>query len=174
MILKSLREKSNQKHINKLLSSRESGVDDSRIDTLGIILNSSEFNDFEAFREFASELKINPNKIKVIAFTEDNKDLEGSRELLFSPKQIGWKTTIKNPELTDFLKKEFDALICFFNEENVILDLVAAISKAKFKIGIANHDERLYDLIIETTNQEFGLFKTELVKYLNILKKIKE
>ncbi|RZV61450.1 MAG: hypothetical protein EX254_08050, partial [Flavobacteriaceae bacterium] len=163
MILKSLREKSNQKHINKLLSSRESGADDSKIDTLGIILNSSEFIDFEAFRELASQLKINPNKTKIIAFTEDDKEVDGSREMLFSPKQIGWKTKIKNPELQDFLKKQFDALICFYNEENVILDLVTALSKAKFKIGTAKHDERLYDLIIETANQEFELFKTELV-----------
>jgi len=174
MILKSLREKSNQKHVNILLSARETSIDDKKIDTLGVILNKSEFDDFEAFRELGKEFKINPNKIKIIAFTEDDDEVDSSREVLFGPKQIGWKTKIKNAEVLDFLNRDFDAMICYFNKENVILNLVTAMSKAKFKVGISNDDNRLFDLIIDTNHQEFSLFKTELVKYLNILNKLKQ
>jgi len=174
MILKSLREKSNQKYINKQLNSRRSNVSEQKIDSLAVILNISEFNDFEAIRDFASELKIHPNKIKILAYTEDEKEVLNSRELLFSKKEIGWNAKIKSPELQDFLNKEFDALIGYYNEENVELNLVTTMSKAIFKIGISGHDERIFDFIIETESSDFNIFKSELTKYLNILNKLKE
>ena len=46
------------------------------------------------------------------------------------------------------------------------------MSKANFKVGISNTDERLYDLIIDVKPKQFQLFKTEFVKYLNILNKL--
>lgn len=174
MILKSLREKSNQKHINKLLNSQQAIISDHKIDSLGVILNSSEFNDFEALRDFSKTLKINPNNIKIIAFTEDDKSVETSRELLFSKKEIGWNTKIKNPELEDFINKNFDALLCYYNNENIELKLIATLSKADFKIGISTHDQRLYDFIIQTKSKDFDVFKKELTKYLQILNKLKE
>ncbi len=174
MILKSLREKSNQKHINKLLNLRTSTVSNAKIDTIGVVLNIGEFNDFEALREFAKTLKVHPNKIKIIAFTEDEKEVEASRELLFSKKEIGWNAKIKSPELQDFLNKEFDALLGFYNEDNVELNLITALSKANFKIGISGHDERMFDFIIETQSNNFNVFKDEFIKYLNILNKLKE
>ena len=174
MILKSLREKSNQKHINNLLNSRQSAVSDSKIDTIGVILNLAEFDDFEVIRDFAKELNVHPNKIKVIAYTEDDKEVGDSRELLFSKKEIGWKAKIKSPELEDFINKKFDALLGFYSEDNVELNLVTALSKANFKIGISNHDERLFDFIIETSSKDFDIFKKELIKYLNILNKLKK
>ena len=139
-----------------------------------LFLNRNEFNDFEVFRDFAKDLKVNPNKIKIIAFTEDDKDVETSRELLFSKKQIGWHAKIKNPELEDFLNMEFDALLCFYNEDKIELNLVTALSKANFKIGISSYDKRFFDFIIETKSKNFDVFKKELIKYLNILNKIKE
>ena len=174
MILKSLREKSNQKHINKLLSSRQSVVNDAKIESIGVIFNSTEFNDFEIFRDLAKELKVHPNKIKIIAYTEDDKAVETSRELLFSKKEIGWNAKIKSPELQDFLNQKFDALLSFYDEDNVELNLVTAFSKANFKIGISSHDERLFDFIIDTKSKDFNVFKNELIKYLSILNKLKE
>lgn len=172
MILKGLKQKSHQKHINKLLNSRNSSVTDSKIESIGVILNLSEFDGFEAFRELANDLKINPNKIKIIAYTEDQDLVRNSRELLFSNKQIGWNTKIKNPELHQFLNTSFDALCCFFNNELPELQLVSALSKANFKIGLSGNDDRLFDLIINTSSNQFNIFTKELKKYLNILNKI--
>jgi len=172
MILKGLREKSNQKHINRLLNSRETRVSDTKISSLGVILNTNEFNNFEAFRDLAKAFKVNPNNIKIIAFTEDHHEVETTRELLFSSKQIGWNAKIKDPDLQQFLDKEFDALLCYYKEEVLELNLAVALSKANFKIGLSGHDERLYDLIIDINGKDFNLFTSELKKYLNIFNKL--
>ena len=172
MILKSLREKSNQKHINKLLNSRQVNVNDTKIASIGILLNVTEFDNFEAFREFAEALNVRSNKIKIAAFTEDEKNLSFFSELIFNDKDIGRNAKIKNPDLQDFISNQFDILLCYFNDSHVELNLVTALSKAHFKVGIAGHDQRLYDFIIETKSKNFDIYKNELVKYLRILNKL--
>lgn len=172
MILKTLREKSNQKHINKLLNVKREIVDNVPIKSLGVILNLSEFDDLEAFREFGKELNINPNNVKILGYTDYEKDVNSSREMLFSKKEIGWNAKIKSSELEDFLNKRFDALIGFYKNESTDINLAIALSKAHFKIGISSHDERLFDLIIESDTNGFDVFKKELIKYLGILNKL--
>lgn len=172
MILKSFKEKSNQKFINKLIDSRKAALSSKRLESVGIVLNLSEFDEFEAFREFFGELKLNPNKVKIAAFTEDHKMVELSKELLFSTKQIGWKGKIKSHELKTFINTNFDALISYYKEDNLELNLVTALSSSNFKIGISNVDERLNDLILDVKPKELSVFKKELIKYLTILNKI--
>ena len=66
----------------------------------------------------------------------------------------------------------FDILISYFEKDVLELKLMTAKSKAKFKIGILQTDERLNDLIIKTSLKQFELFKKEVFKYLSILNKI--
>ena len=63
-------------------------------------------------------------------------------------------------------------LICFYKNPVLQLDLITAASKANFKVGISTEDERLYDLIIDVSLKDINIFKQELKKYLNILKKL--
>ena len=172
MIFRVFKEKSNQKHINRLLNSRYSAVHQKKIESVGVILNLTEFGDLDAFRNFFKELDLLPIKTKIITFVEDNKITEKLWDTYFSPKDFGWKDTIKNIELQSFIDTEFDALICFYRQNILELNLLTALSKSNFKIGISNEDPRLYDLILDVQSNDFQLFKIELKKYLTVLKKI--
>tara|TARA_R110002050_G_scaffold74772_5_gene160221 strand:+ start:34301 stop:34828 length:528 start_codon:yes stop_codon:yes gene_type:complete len=173
MILKGFKEKSNKKYLNKLLSKRQVNVTDNKIESLGVILNIDEGDDFEKLRGLAAHLKIRPNKLKIIAFSSSKKNDLSTWDVCFNPKDFGWKDTIKNVELKSFLDIEFDALISFYEEDILELKMLTAVSKAKFKVGVLQADERLNDLIIKTSLKEFNVFKKELFKYLTILNKIK-
>ncbi|MBB5268851.1 hypothetical protein HNQ90_002429 [Algibacter amylolyticus] len=159
--------------MNKLLANREVIVNNSEVVSLGVIINVDEFDDFEVFRELADYIKIRPNRMKVIAFSSVKKQSLLSWDDCYNPKDFGWKGAIKNTELQTFLNKEFDVLISYYEKEILELKLITAESKAKFKIGILQTDERLNDLIIKTNLKQFDLFKEEVFKYLTILKKIK-
>ncbi|MBT8393625.1 MAG: hypothetical protein HKO81_03865 [Flavobacteriaceae bacterium] len=172
MFLKGFKEKSNQKFINKLIDSRKAGLSSKKIESVGILVNLSEFDDFETLRIFYESLKINPNKIKIVGFTEDKDLVESSIELLYSEKQIGWKGKIKNNELISFINTNFDVLVSFYKKDNLELNLVTALSKANFKVGLSNYDERLHDLILDVYTNNFEVFKNEFIKYLTILKKL--
>ncbi len=173
MIFKAFKEKSNQKCINKLLNSRKLSFNNKKIESVGIVLNSKEFSDFEAVRTFCKELGISSPKTKIITFIEDTKTGEKLWDTYISPKDFGWKGNIKNVDLQTFIATEFDALICFYNILSTELNLITAASQANFKIGISNKNPRLYDFMIEVNSNQFDLFKLELKKYLTILNKIK-
>ena len=172
MIFKAFKEKSNQKYVNKLLNARKVAVSNKKINSIGVILHLNEFSDFEAMRTYFKALGIKPNKTKIIAFVEDAKDANPLWDSYFNPKDFGWKGKITNIELKTFIDYEFDALISFYKEDILELNLITASSKANFKIGLSNEDSRLYDLIIDVKPKQFALFKNELKKYLTVLNKI--
>ncbi|MCF7561691.1 hypothetical protein L3X39_13670 [Sabulilitoribacter multivorans] len=172
MILKGFKEKSNKKYLNKLLSERQVNVADSKVESLGVVLNIDEVDDFEMFRKLAEYIKVRPNKLKIIAFSENKKEDLNSWDSCFNSKDFGWNGAIKNLELQEFLDSSFDALISYYEKEVLELKLITTLSKAKLKIGILQTDERLNDLIIKTDKKQFDQFKTEVFKYLTILNKI--
>ncbi|MFV9551322.1 DUF6913 domain-containing protein [Algibacter sp. PT7-4] len=172
MILRGFKEKSNKKYLNKLLANRVVNVNSSKAISLGVVLNIDEFNEFEAFRDLAEYIKVRPNRLKIIAYSSSKKEGLHSWDECYNPKDFGWKGTIKNSELQSFLNTEFDVLVSYYEKDVLELKLITAQSRAKFKIGILQSDERLNDLIIKTNLKQFKLFKEEVFKYLTILKKI--
>jgi hypothetical protein len=170
MFLKRFKEKSNQKYKETLLVTRELSITNEKVTSIGIILSENEFNDHESLRLFFKSIGIHDNKIKVVTFVENKQTTDRSWEVHFSTKEFGWKGKIDNADLQNFIDKPFDMLLGYYLKPNLELDLVTAASKAKFKIGISGHDERLFDLIIQTSTYE--VFKKELVKYLTQLKKL--
>lgn len=173
MILKGFKEKSNEKYLNRLLSERHVNINEDAVVSLGVILNIDEIDDFELFTKLADCIKVRPNRVKIIAFSESKKEVLNTWDECYNPKDFGWKGVIKNSELESFLDTKFDVLISYYEQEILELKMITAFSKAKFKIGILQSDERINDLIIKTTLNEFDVFKEEVFKYLKILNKIK-
>lgn len=172
MILKAFKEKSNQKFVNKLLSSRNNGISDKKIESVGVIIDSAEFSDVEALKSFFNELGVQLHKIKIIVFVEDEKKTERLWGNYFSKNDFGWRGSIKHSELNSFIDTEFDALVSFYKSDTLHLKMVTAASRANFKVGLSGVDDRLFDFILDVDIKDFDVFKTELKKYLTILKKI--
>lgn len=149
-------------------------IDDSKIESLGIIFNMDEDGNFNLFKNLASKIKVHPNNFKVVGFSKGKKDGLNTWDLCFNRDDFGWKGEIKHGELEAFLDKKFDVLISYYQTEELELKLMTAKSKAQLKIGILQTDSRLNDLIINTSLSEFDVFENEVFKYLTILNKIKK
>lgn len=174
MFLRAFKEYSNKKFLNKLLSERYVNVDNSVIESLGIVFCLEETKDFELFKNLSEKIKVHFNNIKIIAFSKEKKNDLNTWDMCFHADDFGWKGEIKNTELQSFIDKKFDVLISYYLAENLELKLITAKSKAKFKIGNLQTDSRLNDLIIKTNLNEFNVFENEVFKYLTILNKIKK
>ncbi len=172
MILKAFKQKSNQKYVNKLLRTRVAAVNSNKVKTVAVLLNSTEFHEFEVFKVYFKQLGLNSPKHKIIAFTLDDKFEHNKWNTHYSPKDFGWKGKIKNIDLQNFIDEPYDVLICYYKNELLQLNQITAASKANLKVGISRKDERLYDLIIDVSLKEINIFKQELKKYLNILNKL--
>ncbi|MBT8260969.1 MAG: hypothetical protein HKO92_01375 [Flavobacteriaceae bacterium] len=169
MFLKRFKDKSNQKYINNVLNSRISNVKNKRINSVGILFNLAEFSDYDVFKKFIKSLNVKDNKVKFIAYIEDEKDTLNSWDSYYYEKDFGWKGKVNNIELQEFINTKFDLLISYYTVNRYELNIVTALSKANFKVGIAIHDERLNDFIVKVKPNEFVTFITELKKYFKVL-----
>lgn len=172
MIFKAFKEKSNQKFLQRRLSSKNPAISNKKIESIGVIIDGAEFSDAEVFKNFFHDLGVQLPKIKIVVFVEDEKKTERLWGNYFSKKDFGWNGTVKHVELKMFLDTEFDALVGFYKNDALELKLATALSKANFKIGLSGVDDNLFDFIMDLEVKDLDVFKTELKKYLTILNKI--
>ena len=172
MFFKLFKKKSNDKYLNNILNSRKPSVDSQKIKSVGVILNLEEYDDYDSLRNVLKYLGVNENKIKFVAYVTERDETLTSWDSYFTPLDFGWNGNISNYDINEFIETEFDALISYYNEDLYELNLITAKSKANFKIGISNKDQRLHDFIINIKSSFIDIFKVELQKYLKGLKKI--
>jgi len=172
MFLKLFRKRSNQKYINKILNSKRSKISEKKIRSVGIILSLEEFKDYDKIKEIFTDFGINENRIKFITYLSDKDFQLNHWDDYFSPEDFGWSGNITNIALNEFIDFKHDVLISYYRLDNTDLNLVTAKSKANFKIGISNFDQRLNDFIIDIGTEHINVFRNELEKYLRGLNKI--
>ena len=172
MFLKLFRKRSNQKYINKILNSKRSKISDRKIRSVGIILSLEEYKDYDKLKGIFTNFGVNENQIKFITYVS-HKDFQLNHwDDYFSPEDFGWNGNITNIALNEFINTRYDVLISFYRIDNTDLNIVSAKSKANFKIGISNFDQRINDFIIDVDIENIEVFRNELEKYLKGLNKI--
>ena len=134
MILKRLKEKSNKKCLNRLLSERHVNVTEDAVGSLGVIFNIDEVDDFKLFTKLADHIQVRSNRVKIIAFSEHKNDVLNTWDECYNPNDLGWNGAIKNKGLESFLSTDFDVLISYYEKDILELKLMTALSKAKFNI----------------------------------------
>jgi hypothetical protein len=170
MFLKAFREKSNKDFVNKLLQNSTGSIHDKKLHSIGVLLNQEEFDDAEAFTDYFKELGLKSPKNTVIYFSSVLTNEE--RLNTFSSKDFGWRGKVKNQSLMEFIEEPFDVLIGYYNADILQMHQIIAMSKANLKVGVHQHDERLFDIILNLSVIRFDIFKEEFKKYLTILKKL--
>jgi len=167
-----LKRKSLKKKINRNLISRDLSQRNTKLITLGYLVDEDMFKDFEQLFEFSTELGLQRKDIKIYTFIEVKKKIPTLRQNQTNNKDFTWSGEIHNQNALEFLDIPLDVLVGFYSKENVFLDIMVSRSKANFKLGFEGSDSRLYDLILRVDPMNFERFKKEFKKYLSVLGKI--
>lgn len=110
--------------------------------------------------------------VKILTFLDYDKK-NHTINSYFTEKDIDWNGAIQKADFRDFLNEPFDLLIGYFDTKNIFLELAVLKSKATFKVGFSDVNQRLYDMEIAEIPSKIHNFLNELKKYLVILKKMK-
>lgn len=153
---------SNVKHIDSI----------SLIKTVAIVFDESYFYEKEALIKELIVNGIKEENIHFFVFKNNIKKNETFDYPVFSHKNINWNGTFDDKELSTFVATKFDLLISYYDTEKAALLLFTHLSKASFKVGFSNIDNRLNHFMITTNAEKFKVFVDELFKYLKILKKL--
>lgn len=142
------------------------------IRTVGILFDESYFHERQSLLAELEKNGISPENIRFFVFKNNIKKNESFDYPVFSHKDISWNGTIENQEAIGFVNTGFDLLISYYDTEKAALMLMTQLSKASFKVGFSNVDNRLNHFMIDTTAENYKVFTDELFKYLKILNKL--
>lgn len=172
MFLSYLKDLVAKKIVKKELSNAAPAPADGIVKTVGILFDETYFNERESLIAELVANGILPENISVLVFKDRIRKSEAFDYPTFSHKDIKWTAAIDKPEVKEFIRKEFDLLINYYDTEKAALLLVSHLSKAKFKAGFTSVDKRLHHFMIDTNAENYKVFSDELFKYLKILNKI--
>lgn len=142
------------------------------IQTVGVLVDESYFLEKKGLIKELVANGILESNIKVIVYRDKLQADEVYSQPTFGTKHFNLKTLIASPTINAFINKEFDLLISYYDIEKAILLRVTHNSKAHFKVGFSNIDQRLNHLMISTNVENYTVFVHELFRYLKILNKI--
>jgi hypothetical protein len=177
MFLQALKDKfkykSGEKYLrNELRTAQRTGHDKKGLQLVGVIADLDAFPNAEAFYGLVELLDLRPNAVKIMgyrAFYDKNSPYSTP---VFSEKDLGWGGAVENSYALEFLSKEYDLLINYYQKDSLILKLMTVKTKARIKVGFAELDSDLNDLIIQTPMEDMHTFNSELKKYLRVMNEV--
>jgi len=171
MIFKGLKRNALKKSIESCIEKRKpQSRQVSSIKSLAVLIDASQSVNILSVVKLANELGVKSDDLTVMGYKEDQKEISDDKDAAYyNDKSFGVNGSIKSTSLNKFINKDYDVLINFYSDDKLGLNYVAAASKAKFKVGFVEVDNRINDLIIGAANNNTNLFISELKKYLKIL-----
>ena len=179
MFLKGLKDKfkykSGLKYLREELKSPPEALDREKgIRSLGVILDLDSFDHPDLFNDFIEDFGLRPNAIKIIGYKGYYDKNSPYSTPVFSDKDLGWHGNIENSYALEFLSREYDLLVNYYTEENLMMQLMTIKTKARINVGFAKVDSSFNDLILEADIQDFKTFRSEMKKYLLVMNEIEK
>jgi hypothetical protein len=143
------------------------------ITSVACLVDLDIFENSNQFFEFVEEYGLRPNAIKIIGYKSSYDKNSPYSTPVFSDKDLGWNGKIENSYVLEFLSREYDMLVNYYNQENLMLQIMSVKTKARVRVGFKEIDSKYNDLILDSPIQDFKVFKQELKKYLKVLNEIK-
>jgi len=177
MFLKGIKDKFKRKSGRKLLKQLVANpISITRksegIRSVGCIVDLDKFEKSELFFQFQEDFSLHPNAVKIIGYKRYYDKNSPYATPVFSDKDLGWNGEIENSYALEFLGREYDLLVNYYDEDSLLLNLMTVKTKARLKVGFKTIGPTYNDLMLDTPLKEFQTFKKELKKYLGIFKEI--
>ncbi len=172
MIFAGIKENRIQKRFEKSLSKRIQVFSKEKYITKVLIVTSeTNFQKEVLLNEFSEKLLLPKEAIDILVFQKKEQPIT-AETICFSPKSFRWNGKISDSKLQNILDKKHDVLIHLAESNNMYINLLTSCCQVPLKVGTANLDDRMFDLMFTVDVKEIKLFSNELKKYLQILNKI--
>jgi hypothetical protein len=148
-----------------------------KIKTVGIIFDATNTDDYDIVKRYVVYLREHLKKVKVLGFFSARQIPELTYSKLeydfFSAKELNWFGRPDSAVIRNFIEEEYDLLIDLNIHDHFPLKYIAALSKAKFKVGKFDEDEfDIHDLMIDADNTKtIKYFLRQIDTYITMLNK---
>ena len=139
--------------------------------SVGILFDGTEPEEREAVLNYAEQLRKQGKKVKVLAFFNNKLKGEQFAYPAFNRLQMDWTLRPNSREAVEFKEQAFDLLLNLTKKTVLPLDYLAALSKAKFRVGPFTEKTYCYDLMIDTSGKmDLKAFLQQVVFYMKKLR----
>lgn len=145
--------------------------------SVGMLFDASNPEDYELVKRYVVYLREHSKKVKVLGYFSSKQIPALTYSKLeydfFSSKEVNWFGKPVTHIIDNFIKEEYDLLIDLNIHDHFSLKYIAALSKAKFKVGkYKEEDEKVYDMMIDADNtQTLKYFLRQIDTYITMLNK---
>lgn len=142
---------------------------------IGIIFNATQLEMYEKTKSLIKPLTDKGINVMALGFVDSKYVLDYYTYVkgfnFFSKKNLNWYGKPVNPIVDEFIKREFDILIDMSLEDYFPVHYIAALSKARFKVGWYVTKNSYYDLMIDiSANKNLDFYISQINHYMAMLK----
>ena len=141
----------------------------SKAQKLGIIFNTDDHSKIDAVDKLSTLLKMDGKKVKILAYERQN-SVKHLPYDTFSAVNFGfWGGFIGKP-IEDFVKVEFDFLICIDEQPNTMIKSILANSIAKCRVGrYEENNEPLFEMLVQNNKTQNMEWVDSIYHYIKLL-----
>ena len=139
---------------------------------IGILFDASKLENVDLINEYSAKFRELGKRIELLAYHQSTKNTENLKFPLFTSREINWYYKPSGEKVKRFMSTKFDLVINANIEDCEPLDYIAAMSKARYRIGCYSPGKTShYDLMI-SLKQESSLshYMDQVNYYLEIIK----
>ena len=170
-MISKLKHKLIEKKYNKLVVKKTSKKHSTKTIKRVAILLDNESLENVMISNLTTNFPFKKENIDVLIYREYSKKQELFPKF-FTNNDIGFTGSLNSNDLKKFVKNEYDLLINYVKTPNLYANMITLLSRAMFKTGFAEIDNRLYDLVVSDDGLDEVVLNQEIKKYLTILNKI--
>jgi len=140
--------------------------------SIGLLYDATQPANDAVIISFAENLRQSGKKVEILAFVNDNKTEQKEGIAVFNKKSLSWTLVPESDKAEQFAAHHFDLMLACFTGENLPLEYIARISKARWRVGAyaANKTDD-YDMMIKLDDKiELSHFIQQITHYLNEVK----
>jgi hypothetical protein len=141
---------------------------------IGIVYDASDEQNYKKIADLVRYLQAQGKLVKALGHVSYNILPHYCHNMLsfdyFLKKEINWWGKPANQRVRDFVAEDYDILIDLNIDNLPSLIYVSAISRAKFKVGLFNEQNKKYfDFMIQLEEPNLNEYIRQIVHYLGVL-----
>ena len=117
--------------------------------TVGILFDATELSVRDIVLAYAEKLRKQGKRIKLMGYFDDPTDSENYPFDYYNRKQVDWAYRPTGELVQSFIKQDFDLLMNINTGSLIHTEYIAALSRAKLRVGPCTEHTYCYDLMID-------------------------
>lgn len=117
--------------------------------SIGILFDATELDGRNVVLQYAEQLRKRGKRISLLGYLNDFAESESYAFKFFNRKQMDWALRPISGDVKDFISQEFDLLLNIDPVSKVHTEYIAALSRAKLRVGPSTEHTYCYDLMID-------------------------